>query len=195
MRDSCRNSKKRSHFHVAIMANMMQPRAKGNHPPANNFRAFAAKNGTSMIKRTMSRTLTKRADQSQLYRATEQARIVVITIVPVTAIPYAAARLLDSLNAITTTMTATNSIQLINGKYICPASLSEVCLIVMPGRYPRRTACRVNEKTPDITAWEAMTVANVASITIGTRAQFGANRKNGLVTASGFRSNRAPWPK
>jgi len=37
----------------------------------------------------------------------------------------------------------------------------------MRGRKPSCTACRVIEKAPEITAWEAMTVAAVASAIIG----------------------------
>ncbi|MNL88173.1 hypothetical protein D3C87_2177290 [compost metagenome] len=62
-------------------------------------------------------------------------------------------------------------------------------------RYPRRTAWRVRENTPEITACEAMTVASVAKISSGINAQSGASRKNGFLIASGFFSNNAPWPK
>ena len=37
----------------------------------------------------------------------------------------------------------------------------------MRGNWPSCTAWRVMEKTPEITAWEAMMVAIVASATIG----------------------------
>ena len=49
--------------------------------------------------------------------------------------------------------------------------------------------------TPEITACEAITVANVASMTMGTSAQSGANRKNGFLMAAGSLSNSAPCPK
>ena len=62
-------------------------------------------------------------------------------------------------------------------------------------KYPRRTAWRVSEKTPEITACEAMTVARVARISSGISAQSGASRKNGFLIASGFFSSNAPWPK
>jgi hypothetical protein len=41
------------------------------------------------------------------------------------------------------------------------------------GRSPSWMACRVKEKAPVITAWLAMTVATVASTTMGIRAQPG----------------------
>lgn len=45
-----------------------------------------------------------------------------------------------------------------------------------------------------ITAWEAITVAAVASRTIGRRAQLGASRKNGLLMCAGSSRISAPWP-
>jgi hypothetical protein len=46
-----------------------------------------------------------------------------------------------------------------------------------------------------MTAWDAITVAAVASSTIGIRPQWGTRRKNGLLTASaGSASTSAPWP-
>jgi hypothetical protein len=53
----------------------------------------------------------------------------------------------------------------------------------------------VTENAPEITAWEAITVATVASRTIGSRAHEGINRKNGLVIAWGESRISAPWPK
>ena len=54
----------------------------------------------------------------------------------------------------------------------------------------------VTEKAPVITAWEAITVAAVASTTIGIRPQCGTSRKNGLLTlCAGWASTSAPWPR
>ena len=44
------------------------------------------------------------------------------------------------------------------------------------GRYPICAACWVSENAPEMTAWEAMTVAAAARITIGMRAHPGASR-------------------
>ena len=44
------------------------------------------------------------------------------------------------------------------------------------GRYPIWAACCVSEKAPEMTAWEAMTVATVARITMGIRPQLGTSR-------------------
>ena len=67
--------------------------------------------------------------------------------------------------------------------------------MVRRGRNPRPTAWRVTEKAPEITAWEAMTVANVARTTIGIRLHSGNSRKNGLSIVSGSRTISAPWPR
>lgn len=58
-----------------------------------------------------------------------------------------------------------------------------------------RMACAVMENAPEITACEAMTVAQAASTTTGTVAHAGNSRKNGLSMAAGLASTSAPWPK
>ncbi|CFN73824.1 Uncharacterised protein [Bordetella pertussis] len=65
----------------------------------------------------------------------------------------------------------------------------------MRGQKPSCTACRVTEKAPEITAWDATTVATVASPTSAASPHSGAIRKNGLRIAAGSRSSNAPWPK
>ena len=59
---------------------------------------------------------------------------------------------------------------------------------------PNCMACWVSEKAPLSTAWEAMTVAMVASRTMGSSNQPGYIRKKGLVSAAGLSSTRAAWP-
>src|SRR3954454_9842034 len=56
-------------------------------------------------------------------------------------------------------------------------------------------ACRVTENAPEITAWEAITVAIIARITIGTRAHDGTSRKNGFAVADGSCRISADWPR
>ena len=56
--------------------------------------------------------------------------------------------------------------------------------MVRRGRKPSWTAWRVTENAPEITACEAITVASVASATIGIRLQCGNSRKNGLSIAA-----------
>ncbi|KAF1067925.1 MAG: hypothetical protein GAK45_01531 [Pseudomonas citronellolis] len=46
----------------------------------------------------------------------------------------------------------------------------------MRGTKPSWMAWRVSEKAPEITAWEAITVARVDSATIGNSAHDGASR-------------------
>ena len=53
----------------------------------------------------------------------------------------------------------------------------------------------MTEYAPVITAWEAITVAAVASSTIGHRPQWGTSRKNGLLMLSGLSRISAPCPR
>ena len=62
------------------------------------------------------------------------------------------------------------------------------------GRKPSWIACLVTENAPEITAWEAITVATIASTTIGSRPQCGISRKNGLLIAPGSLMISEPWP-
>ena len=66
--------------------------------------------------------------------------------------------------------------------------------MVRRGRKPSWTAWRVTEKAPEMTACEAITVAIVASTTIGIRLQSGNSRKNGFSIALGVCRISAPWP-
>ena len=66
--------------------------------------------------------------------------------------------------------------------------------IVSRGRKPSWTAWRVTEKAPEMTDCEAITVATVASTTIGIRPQCGISRKKGLSIALGLSRISEPWP-
>ena len=55
--------------------------------------------------------------------------------------------------------------------------------------------CLVTLNAPEIKACDAITVAMVAKITKGSKAQSGAIKKKGFFTASGSANNKAPWPK
>ena len=73
---------------------------------------------------------------------------------------------------------------------------AEVWLIRNRGRYPSWTAWWDTENAPVMTAWEAMTVAAVASSTIGSRPHSGTSRKNGLLIApAGSSRTSAPCPR
>jgi len=56
---------------------------------------------------------------------------------------------------------------------------------VTGGSSPSCIACRERENAPEMTAWLAITVAAVASTTIGSRAQPGRSRKNGFAALPG----------
>ena len=69
---------------------------------------------------------------------------------------------------------------------------------VMAPRKPRESAmspCIVSENAPEMTAWDAITVAIAVRITSGTSDQRGAIRKNGFSAAAGSWSSSAPCPK
>ncbi len=60
---------------------------------------------------------------------------------------------------------------------------------------PSRTACSETEYAPVITDWDAITVAAVASTTIGSRDQCGNSRKNGLPIACGIAQDQRGLPE
>ena len=91
--------------------------------------------------------------------------------------------------------TPMNSAALTPGAYTWPSSASEVWRIVSRGRNPSCTAWRVTENAPEMSACDAITVASVASSTIGMRAQCGISRKNGLSIAFGEPRISEPWPR
>ena len=64
------------------------------------------------------------------------------------------------------------------------------------GRKPSWTACWVTENAPEITACEAITVATVASTTIGIRRPVRARAgRTGSSIALGIARISAPWPR
>ena len=63
------------------------------------------------------------------------------------------------------------------------------------GSSPSCIACRDSENAPEMTAWLAMTVAAVASTTIGSRAQLGSSRKNGFAALPGECRISDAWPR
>lgn len=60
------------------------------------------------------------------------------------------------------------------------------------GEHPQLHRLPAHAERPEMTAWLAITVAAVASRTIGSCAQAGRSRKNGFTTAAGDRMTRAP---
>ncbi|MNT14810.1 hypothetical protein D3C72_1498300 [compost metagenome] len=65
----------------------------------------------------------------------------------------------------------------------------------MRGTKPSWIAWLVREKAPEMTACEAITVAQVASSTIGISRGSGTIRKNGFTAPAGLFISIAPWPK
>ncbi|MNC61535.1 hypothetical protein D3C75_1114830 [compost metagenome] len=110
-----RNRRKRSLFQVVMMMNITSASSNGSQPPENSFRALAENIGTSIISKITRMPTAKKRFQCQFLIATEVTRILVNTMVPVTAIPYAAARLLECSKPIITSTTAIYSVQLITG--------------------------------------------------------------------------------
>jgi hypothetical protein len=54
----------------------------------------------------------------------------------------------------------------------------------------------VSEKAPEMSAWEAITVATLESPTSASvAAPAGTMEKNGFSAVDGSRRMRAPWPK
>ena len=106
----------RPRFQVDISTNTPRPNASGNQPPSTIFTTFALKKPTSTSRNAPNSATHAGRLQRQIRRATTNASTVVIAIVPVTAIPYAAARLVDDPKPSTSATTPTNSIRLMPGR-------------------------------------------------------------------------------
>src|SRR5690606_34860603 len=139
-----------------------------------SFNIFAPQNERSMIRKNTVRNMDIPRPHFQMCLIAVNASMVVIPIVDVTAMPYAAARFPEVLKLSISPTVQTKSSQFILGMYICPLSLSDVCRTLILGRYPSCRAWNVNENAPEMTACEAITVAKVASITRGYKAHCGA---------------------
>ena len=83
--------------------------------------------------------------QRQVVRVTSKKTIDVMPIVPVTAIPYAAARRLECSKLRTSVMHTMAIPQLTAGAYIWPSASLEVWVIITRGKKPSCTACCVSE--------------------------------------------------
>lgn len=82
-----RISWKRSLFQLVITVNITAPRVSGSQPPEKILARLAANSGTSIQSSAANRMDTRYLFQCQLFLATEQERIEVSTMVPVTAMP------------------------------------------------------------------------------------------------------------
>src|SRR4030095_5877328 len=101
----------RPRFHVDINKKTPKPNASGNQPPSLNLRTLALKNARSMSRKAPKSAMLASALHFHIERATTYASIVVVAIVPVTAMPYAAPRLVDDPKPMTRTTTPKNSAQ------------------------------------------------------------------------------------
>ena len=63
------------------------------------------------------------------------------------------------------------------------------------GSSDSRVACRATENAPEITVWEAITVATAESATSGIRRASGTRVKKGFAIAAGSARISAPWPR
>ena len=91
------------------------PIASGSQPPWSIFVRFAARKTPSRGRKTRPNAATAIGRQRHRHRATAMNRVVVITNVPLTAMPYALPRRADDPNPITTAATTTKSAQLTAG--------------------------------------------------------------------------------
>ena len=78
--------------HVVIATMITIPTTIGNHPPFGIFARLAPKNARSIVSSGTVTATTFGTDHRQVWREYSAMRSVVIPIVAVTAIPYAAAR-------------------------------------------------------------------------------------------------------
>ena len=108
---SCSTSRPR--FQVVSTAKTARPKASGNQPPAKILSELAEKNARSISTKGRTQQSASAGFHPHWSRATTKTSTLVMSMVPVTAMPYAAARLLDEPKPITSAITATSSSQLI----------------------------------------------------------------------------------
>ena len=105
----------RPRFQVSINVNTAAPSTSGNQPPCMIFSVLAENKSTSIARK---KPVASSAGKSRYFQpkcSTKNVRIVVVTIVPVTAMPYAALNFDDDPKPTTANNTAPSCNQLING--------------------------------------------------------------------------------
>src|SRR5262245_11777207 len=114
-------------FHVVINVKSSAPITSGSQPPCRTFTRFAPKSEMSTARKTTATQMTTHLGHFHRSTATTESNIVVMTIVPVTAMPYAAANALDDRKptVISTVQIARN--QFTCGTYTWPIDIDEVC--------------------------------------------------------------------
>ena len=109
-------SNSRPRFQVVSRMNTTRPKASGNQPPSGIFTILAKKKPKSITRKGIAPTKARSGLHFQSRTATATASTLVISIVPVTAIPYAAARLEEDPKPMTNPTMEISSIQLIAGR-------------------------------------------------------------------------------
>ena len=93
--------------HVVITAKTTAPTTRGNHPPTGILNRLAVRKPTSTVRKPAhTAAATPVRHRKRLRRAT-YSRTVVMTMVAVTAVPYAAARPVDDRKPMTSATQAT----------------------------------------------------------------------------------------
>ena len=105
----------RPRFQVVNTRKRHPPKASGNQPPCGIFAAFDTRNTQSTAISGRNTSSTRHSGQSQRSRATSSTPSVVIAIEVATAMPYAAARLVDEPKPTTSATTRISSAQFTNG--------------------------------------------------------------------------------
>ena len=106
---------------VVSKVKTMSAIASGNQPPCRTFDRLAARNARSTIRNAAAPATTVGHGLCHKARTTKKNRMVSIVSVPVTAMPYACARLAEDPKPTTSAITATKIPQLIAGTYTCPS--------------------------------------------------------------------------
>src|SRR6266478_5095125 len=106
---------RRPRCQVSMMMEKKPADTMGTKPPPANFRRLAANNGTSKDRKSASNASAFHGGHFQIVRVTSKKMIEVISMVPVTAIPYAAARPVELRKVTTNARQARARAQLIRG--------------------------------------------------------------------------------
>jgi hypothetical protein len=120
--------------HVVIIVMMMSATTIGNQPPSGIFATLAPKKPRSTTSSGTDTASTRPSGQSQRLCTKAPISTVVTAIVPVTAMPYAAARALELPKLSTSEIAPIISSQLMAGTYTCPAWVAEVWITATRGR-------------------------------------------------------------
>ena len=114
-------------FHVVIIVKSSAPITRGSQPPCRIFTRLAPKSEISTARKISATPITAGFGHFHRSMATTDSNSVVMTIVPVTAIPYAAARALDDWKPMVMSTVQMARNQFTCGTYTWPIAMDEVC--------------------------------------------------------------------